>query len=82
MATQAASAPPKAQPTVGITSVQKTPEDKTKITYKITEKDLQEMDKKAANKDVERPLTRHWTNISFYLMASLSIVLPLLFLGK
>lgn len=81
MATQAASAPSKTQPTVGVTSAEKTPEDKNKITYKITEKDLEEMENKAKNKDIERPLTRHWTNISFYLMASLSIVLPLLFLG-
>jgi hypothetical protein len=30
----------------------------------------------------ERPLKHHWANASFYIMGSLSIVLPLVFLGK
>ena len=49
------------------------------VTYKIDEKHLQEVDEKAAQ---DRPLQRHWANISFYLLGSLSVVLPLLFVGK
>jgi hypothetical protein len=30
----------------------------------------------------ERPLKHHWANASFYIMGSLSIILPLVFLGK
>jgi hypothetical protein len=53
-----------------------------KITYKVTVGELDEADKKFAEKDEERSIRRHWTNIAFYLMGSLSIVLPVLFLSK
>jgi hypothetical protein len=52
------------------------------ITYKVTAGELEEADKKFAEKDEERSIRRHWTNIAFYLMGSLSIVLPILFLSK
>ncbi|KAF2993855.1 hypothetical protein E8E13_000404 [Curvularia kusanoi] len=51
-----------------------------KITYKVTVGALEEADRKFAEKDEERSIRRHWTNIAFYLMGSLSIVLPILFL--
>lgn len=69
-------------PTAQAGVVDKNAEDKNKITYHITAMDLEEMDKKAADKDIERPLRHHWTNITFYLMGSLSVVLPLLFLRR
>lgn len=53
-----------------------------KITYKVTVGELDEADKKFAEKDEERSIRRHWTNIAFYLMGSLSIVLPVLFLSR
>jgi hypothetical protein len=81
MAAGATSAPPKPAPTGGSTISEK--EDaKNKSTYRITVKDLEEMESKATAMDEERPLRHHWTNFSFYLMASLSVVLPLLFLRK
>jgi hypothetical protein len=55
---------------------------KDKVTYNITIADLENLEKKAMEKDMERPLRRHWTNFTFYFMASLSVVLPLLFLRK
>ncbi|KAH8660203.1 hypothetical protein BX600DRAFT_438418 [Xylariales sp. PMI_506] len=54
--------------------------DKKKVTYKVTEKDAQEVDEKATAALQDKPLTRHWTGLSYYLMASLSIILPSLFL--
>ncbi|KAK0649541.1 hypothetical protein B0T16DRAFT_456949 [Cercophora newfieldiana] len=52
-----------------------------KETYKITEKDLKELDEKAAKEENDQNvLQRRWADFSFYFMASLSIVLPLLFL--
>jgi hypothetical protein len=45
-----------------------------KVTYNIKEVEAME-DKEAL------PLKAHWTNFSFYFMASLSIVLPALFIG-
>lgn len=62
-------------------SVEKQEADKNKITYKVTAKDLTDIEKKAADKDLERPLRRHWANFAFYFMGSLSIILPLLFVG-
>jgi hypothetical protein len=52
--------------------------DKRNVTYKLTTKELDELNKEAENL---RPLKKHWANITFYILASLSIVLPLLFLG-
>lgn len=57
-------------------------ENHEKVTYKVTLGELDEADKKFAEKDEERSIRRHWTSIAFYLMGSLSIVLPILFLGK
>jgi hypothetical protein len=53
--------------------------EKEKLTYNLNVKDLNAIE---ANAEDERPLKRHWANFSFYLMASLSIVLPLLFICK
>lgn len=52
------------------------------VNYKVSAKELDEIDKKAADKDLERPLRRHWANATFYLIGSLSIALPLLFTGR
>jgi len=49
--------------------------------FKITTKDLNELDEKAAQKGAGRPLGRRWEEFSFYLLASLSVVLPTLFIG-
>lgn len=81
MAASAASAPPKPAPTAAPNSSDKD-DPRNKETYKVTAKDLEEMEKKSVDKDLEMPLRHHWTNFSFYLMASLSIVLPVLFLSK
>ncbi|KAH8668384.1 hypothetical protein BX600DRAFT_434925 [Xylariales sp. PMI_506] len=51
---------------------------KDKVTYQIAEKDLQAMEEKSVAG--EAPLRRHWTDFSYYFMASLSIILPALFL--
>ncbi|KAH8646878.1 hypothetical protein BX600DRAFT_443848 [Xylariales sp. PMI_506] len=86
MATRAASAPPpKAAPPAqdsakSPTSPVKENTPTEKVTYKVTAKELDDMEKKSADKDLERPLRHHWTNFSFYFMASLSIVLPVLFM--
>jgi hypothetical protein len=73
-AAAAVSAPPK-QPTVTI--------DEKKIdgkeTYKFTQKDLNALDAAAAAKAKEAPLKHRWSAIGFYFMASLSVILPLLF---
>lgn len=53
-----------------------------KSAYKITAKELKELDEKAARQEADAPLERRWAEFSFYLMASLSIILPLLFLGE
>jgi hypothetical protein len=55
--------------------------DREKVTYKITAKELNQMEDKTTEK-ATRPLKKHWANITFYIMASLSIVLPLLFLRE
>lgn len=85
LAARAASAPTKPAPPppvqVPSDSVEKEASDKSKITYKVTAQDLADIEKKAADKDLERPLRRHWANFTFYFMGSLSIVLPLLFVG-
>jgi hypothetical protein len=57
---------------------EKKPESE-KTTYINVKEIQQQLDEKAAE---ERSLRRHWQNFSFYLLASLSIVLPLLFLGE
>ena len=62
-----------------------TPESQSrgeKTTYKITIKDLKDLDEKAAEQEADAPLERRWAEFSFYLMASLSIILPALFLGE
>lgn len=85
MAARAASAPTKPAPPPPVQvpndSVEKDIADKNKITYKVTARDLADIEKKAADKDLERPLRRHWANFTFYFMGSLSIILPLLFVG-
>jgi len=55
--------------------------EREKVTYKITAKELNHMEDKTAEK-VSRPLKKHWANMTFYIMASLSIVLPLLFIRE
>lgn len=83
MAARAASEPTRQAPTPPVPndSVEKEAADKNKVTYKVTAQDLEKMEKKAADKDLERPLRRHWANFTFYFMGSLSIILPLLFVG-
>ena len=61
---------------------EKNPGGNEKITYNVTATKLEEIENKAAEKDFERQLRRHLTNFTFYLMSSLSIVLPVLFLSK
>jgi hypothetical protein len=51
-----------------------------KTTYNINVKELNKLE--ATMTENERPLKHHWANFSFYFMASLSIILPLLFLCK
>jgi len=53
-----------------------------KVTYKVDERELNSMDEKIAQDAKDKPLQRHWANFSFYFMASLSVILPLLFVGK
>lgn len=83
LAARAASAPTKPAPPPPVLneSVEKEAADKNKITYRVTAQDLDDIEKKAADKDLERPLRRHWANFTFYFMGSLSIILPLLFVG-
>jgi hypothetical protein len=50
-----------------------------KETYKYTQKDLNALDAKADANAKEMPLHHRWSAIGFYFMASLSIILPLLF---
>lgn len=54
------------------------PNASEKITYKMNEKDLEKLDEEKPSSQLQH----HWENISFYLMASLSIILPLLFVRK
>ena len=53
-----------------------------KVTFKVTAKELNEIEQQAADKEAQRSLHRHWANFSFYFMASLSSVLPGLFLSE
>ncbi|KAK0716359.1 hypothetical protein B0H67DRAFT_610877 [Lasiosphaeris hirsuta] len=49
--------------------------------YKVTVKDLKNLDEMAEKQqDSQWPLERRWAAFSFYLLASLSVVLPALFL--
>ncbi|KAH8653569.1 hypothetical protein BX600DRAFT_515834 [Xylariales sp. PMI_506] len=73
-------APKPPPPAVTKGGVTKAADNKNKVTYKITEKHLQEIDEKAAASLEDQPLERHWTDFSYYFMSSLSVVLPLLFL--
>ena len=57
-------------------------DEKGKSGYRVTVKDLNDLDEKAERDAAERPLERRWAAVSFYLLASLSIILPLLFLRK
>lgn len=50
-----------------------------KDTYRFTQKDLNALDAAAAANAKKLPLNHRWSAFSFYLMASLSVVLPLLF---
>ncbi|KAH8660022.1 hypothetical protein BX600DRAFT_438248 [Xylariales sp. PMI_506] len=53
---------------------------KDKVTYKITNKDVTAMEEKIEQNINSKPLQRHFVDVSFYIMASLSVILPLLFL--
>ncbi len=72
-------AAPQKPPPYPTTENEKAPGAGGQVTYKIEEKHIQDVDEKASQ---DRPLQRHWANISFYLLGSLSVVLPLLFLRK
>ncbi|KAK0743996.1 hypothetical protein B0T18DRAFT_448539 [Schizothecium vesticola] len=53
-----------------------------KSAYKVTVKDLKDLDEGAEKKEEsQRGLERRWAAFSFYFMASLSIILPALFLA-
>jgi hypothetical protein len=45
-------------------------------------KELADLENATTEKVNEKKLSRHWANVTFYIMASLSIVLPCLFLCK
>ena len=82
MATAAAGTQPaQRQPPTAATTASPGDKEKEKVTYKITAKDLNQMEEQTAAK-ASRPLQKHWANMTFYVMASLSIILPLLFLRK
>lgn len=53
--------------------------DKQKQTYKITAEELSDIEQAVADKVTEKKLNHHWANLTFYLMASLSIILSSLF---
>jgi len=51
--------------------------------YRVTVKDLNDLDEKAEQREEsQKALERRWAAFSFYFMASLSVILPLLFLGR
>jgi hypothetical protein len=52
-----------------------------KVTYIQSVKELEEAEKQNLE-NAHRPLHRHWANASFYIMASMSILLPLMFLSE
>jgi hypothetical protein len=80
MAAAGSQPPPRRPPPVAAAVTgDTTNSEKEKVTYKITAKDLNQMEEKTAEK-ASRPLKKHWANMTFYIMASLSIILPLLFL--
>ncbi|OIW29791.1 hypothetical protein CONLIGDRAFT_345385 [Coniochaeta ligniaria NRRL 30616] len=54
--------------------------EKEKHTYKITAKELADIEQATSEKATEKKLNRHWANLTFYFMASLSIILPSLFI--
>lgn len=81
MAATAAGAPPTRAPPAYSTTANNGANPSEKATFKVTAKELNAIEQQAAEKEAERSLHRHWANFSFYLMASLSIVLPALFLG-
>ncbi|CAK7212230.1 hypothetical protein SBRCBS47491_001387 [Sporothrix bragantina] len=51
------------------------PKASEKVTYTMNTKDLEQLDEEKPTSQLQR----HWENISFYAMGSLSIILPLLF---
>jgi len=53
-----------------------------KTTYIGTEKELLDLEKAHDEELNRRPLKRHWANASFYVLASLTVVLPILFVSK
>lgn len=79
-AAAAALTAPGQQPAPPPRSAQPAEKNAKKETYNLNIKELNNIEQKA--EETERPLKRHWANFSFYLMASLSIILPLLFLCK
>lgn len=82
--TAAGAQPPPRQPpppAAATATGDKASTEREKVTYKITAKELNQMEEKTAEK-ASRPLKKHWENITFYIMASLSIILPLLFLRE
>jgi hypothetical protein len=81
MAAAGSQPPPRQPPPVTAAPEDKTNLDKEKVTYKITAKDLNQMEDETAEK-ASRPLNKHWANMTFYVMATLSIILPLLFLRE
>ncbi|KAL1890956.1 hypothetical protein Sste5346_007953 [Sporothrix stenoceras] len=54
------------------------PKASEKVTYKMADKDLEKLDEDKPSSELQH----HWENISFYMMASLSIILPMLFVRK
>lgn len=80
----AASAPPRPPPPAAGAGQKAAVGDdiKEKETYKITGRDMTALEEKIEQDNQNKALQRHFADISFYIMASLSVVLPLLFLSK
>jgi hypothetical protein len=51
-----------------------------KVTYIKNAKDLEAAEKAAEHK--QKPLGRHWSDVTFYFLAALSVILPVLLLSK
>lgn len=80
MAASASQPPPRQAPQTTTPEKGNTgPSEKSNATPNVTAKEIDPLDEKSSN---IKPLQRHWANLTFYILASLSIVLPLLLLSE